>query len=67
VFAGLTAAALSTQSFEAAAQDADDRILYDPATGLLAYDADGSGAGAAIAFARLSAGLSLTAADFVVA
>lgn len=38
---------------------------YDQATGAL-YGADGNGAGAAIQFAVLSAGLSLSNADFVV-
>ena len=49
-----------------AAQDADDRILYDPTSGALSFDADGSGAGAAVQFAALSSGLGLTASDFLV-
>ncbi|MFN3389359.1 MAG: hypothetical protein ACK40O_10540 [Allosphingosinicella sp.] len=49
-----------------AATDADDRILYDQATGRIFYDADGSDAGAAILFAQVSAGTALTAADFAV-
>jgi Ca2+-binding RTX toxin-like protein len=49
------------------ATDADDRILYDPATGALRYDADGNGGFAATEFARLGSGLALTHADFVVA
>jgi trimeric autotransporter adhesin len=47
------------------AGDTDDRILYDPGTGRIFYDADGSGAGAATLFATVTAGTALTAADFV--
>ncbi|HEV2865989.1 MAG TPA: calcium-binding protein [Allosphingosinicella sp.] len=48
-----------------AAVDADDRILYDKATGNIFYDADGTGGAAAILFAQVSAGNTLTNADFV--
>jgi VCBS repeat-containing protein len=47
-----------------AAGDADDRIIYDAATGNLYYDADGNGAGAAVQFATLSGHPILTANDF---
>ena len=50
----------------AAAQDANDRIIYDSNTGELFYDSDGVGATAAIQFAVLSPGLSLTYLDFLV-
>jgi Ca2+-binding RTX toxin-like protein len=50
----------------AAAHDADDRIVYDAATGNLYYDADGNGAGAALLFATLQGAPVLTASDFVV-
>ncbi|MEZ0243929.1 MAG: calcium-binding protein, partial [Sphingomonas sp.] len=48
------------------ALDADDRILYDSATGELWYDEDGDGALAAVLFAQVTAGTALTAADFMI-
>jgi serralysin len=67
VFAAIAAdGTLAASAFHAgtAAQDAGDRIVYDAATGRIFYDADGSGAAAAILFATVAAGTSLTFADF---
>jgi hypothetical protein len=68
IFTGLTAGALPAGAFVTgtAAADADDRILYDSATGNLFFDADGNGAGAAILFARLEGAPVITASDFLV-
>jgi Ca2+-binding RTX toxin-like protein len=57
----LAASAFTTGS---AAADAVDRIIYDPTTGALYYDADGSGGGAAVQIATLSTGLAMTADQF---
>ncbi len=67
-FAALAAGALrsGTLVIGAAAADADDYLIYNSGTGALLYDADGSGAGAAVQFATLSTGLALTTADFLV-
>lgn len=70
IFAALrTTGALGAGGFNTGsrAADPDDRILHDPATGHLWYDADGSGTAAAVQFATIS-GLSgrLSAAQFVV-
>ena len=65
---GLPTGTLAANAFHigAAAADANDRIIYNSATGDLFYDADGSGAGAAVLFAHLSAGLAMTNAEFVI-
>jgi Ca2+-binding RTX toxin-like protein len=39
--------------------------MYDSATGRLFYDADGNGAGGAVQFATIQAGLNLSANDFI--
>jgi Ca2+-binding RTX toxin-like protein len=48
------------------AADRSDKVIYDQASGALYYDPDGSGSGAQIKIAQLSAQLKMTAADFVV-
>ena len=70
-FTRLTGAAntvLSASQFWAgsAAHDTSDRVIYNPATGVLTYDANGSVAGGTVQFAVLSAHLVLTNADFVI-
>ncbi len=47
------------------AADAADRIIYDPSTGNIFYDADGTGAGGQLLFATVTAGTTLTHADFI--
>ena len=49
-----------------AAQDADDRIIYDPTTGALFFDSDGNGSAQQVQFATVHEGLSLSSADFVI-
>ena len=49
-----------------AATDGNDYIIYNKATGVLSYDADGGGAQASIAFAVLSNKPTINASDFVV-
>ena len=68
VFTGLSNGPLSASAFVlgTVAQDADDRIIYDSTTGNLYFDADGSGAGAAIQFAHVDPGTTIVASDFVV-
>jgi serralysin len=69
VFAALPKkGALASSFFKigSAAADGNDFIIYDKAAGLLSYDADGAGAGAAVAFAQLKSGLALTYKDFLV-
>ena len=47
------------------AQDADDRFIFRTTDRTLWFDADGSGAGAAIMVADLQAGAVVTAADIL--
>lgn len=49
-----------------AAHDANDRIIYNPETGALLYDPDGTGPKVAKQFATLSAGLAMSHKDFFI-
>lgn len=53
------------QGAGAAANSANSTFLYDPTTGIISYDDDGNGAGAAIQLASVGTGLTLAAGDFV--
>jgi Ca2+-binding RTX toxin-like protein len=68
VFTALRIGELPSSAFYSgtAAHDATDRIIYDPATGALIYDADGTGSAAQVQFATLSPGLTVTASDFLI-
>jgi Ca2+-binding RTX toxin-like protein len=68
VFTGIGLGALLASAFRfgAAALDADDRIIYQGATGNLFYDADGVGGAAQIQFASLTNGLAMSHNEFVV-
>ena len=68
IFAALPIGALAGNRFVTgtAAQDANDNIIYNSATGALLYDADGTGATAAVQFATLGTGLGLSNANFLV-
>lgn len=66
---GLAAGALARADFCAradnVAQDASDRFIFRTTDATLWFDADGTGAGAAVLVADLQAGATLTAADIV--
>ncbi|NBZ88563.1 beta strand repeat-containing protein [Stagnihabitans tardus] len=68
VFETIAVGMLKAADFQANANgvavDASDRILYETSTGNLYYDADGTGAAAAVQFAVITPNLVLTAADF---
>lgn len=69
VFTGLADGPLAAGAlaYGAAATDADDRIVYNPVTGSLSFDADGNGGGAAIQFAQLPTGIAQADLRIVVA
>jgi Ca2+-binding RTX toxin-like protein len=70
VFAGLDAGALDASEFlsneTGIAETADQRIIYDNATGSVYFDSDGTGAADGVLFATLSAGLSIDENDFII-
>lgn len=60
------AGSLSSKAFHSGieAHDATDRIIHNPVTGKLYYDADGTGSAEQVQFALLQKGLALTVSDF---
>lgn len=68
IFHGLAKGVLPAGAFfvGTAAHDANDRIVYDPSTGALIFDANGSHPGGAAQFATLTNHAGLTSADFLV-
>lgn len=66
VFSAIGAGTLAASAFQigTAANDAQDRIIHDPATGRIYYDSDGNGAASKILFARVLPGVTMTSSDF---
>ncbi|HEV2746337.1 MAG TPA: calcium-binding protein [Allosphingosinicella sp.] len=67
VFSEIEPGTLDEDAFHtgSSAADAQDRIIYDEDTGRLFYDADGSGGGAAVLFAKVDPGTDLANTDFI--
>ena len=63
---GVLSASFFRASTAGTAADSDDYVLYETDTGFLRYDADGTGAGAAVLIAKFTGAPSLTAADIFV-
>jgi serralysin len=68
IFSGLPAGTLNASAFvvAATAQQANDRIIYDSATGALYFDPDGTGAADQVQFATLVGLPAIANTDFVV-
>jgi Ca2+-binding RTX toxin-like protein len=68
IFTALSAGTLTPAEFHvgAAATDGLQHIIYNSATGQIYYDADGTGAGAAVLFATLTSGLAMTAQQILI-
>ena len=66
VFTSLGWGDLANEQFRVGSKalDSDDFIIYNKTTGAILYDADGSGAGAALQVAKVGIGLALTNTDF---
>jgi Ca2+-binding RTX toxin-like protein len=66
IFGGQPRGALDEDAFHIGleAADADDRIIYDDASGFLSFDADGAGGASDVRFANVTAGTDLEAGDF---
>jgi Ca2+-binding RTX toxin-like protein len=48
------------------AKDGNDYVIYNKTTGILSYDADGSGSGGAVAVAKLPKNLAMTSSDIYI-
>ncbi|MEE1611947.1 calcium-binding protein, partial [Microvirga sp. CF3016] len=68
IFTGLAPGGLAASAFTlgSVATTAQQRLVYNKSTGELFWDADGSGGQAMVKFAAVTAGLSLSASDFLV-
>jgi Ca2+-binding RTX toxin-like protein len=66
IFTALAVGSLSAGALRigSKATDSNDRIIYNNETGILSYDADGSGNGASVQIARLAADLKMAASNF---
>jgi serralysin len=60
-----TATFVLAQGGEPVATTANSTFLYNSNNGVLSFDVDGNGAGAAVALAQLNAGLTLSVGDFL--
>jgi Ca2+-binding RTX toxin-like protein len=68
IFSSLSPGGLTADQFWVGTEafDSGDRIIHNQAAGALSYDVDGAGGAAAVRFAQVTPGLSITHLDFVV-